>query len=66
MYENECDVTNKFTHEICGPRFNYDGADLVSPEDGDEAEEDDVECGNVKKKKFVTSHSFSYTTSIPF
>ena len=50
MYENECDAMDKFMHEMCGPRFNYDGADLVSPEDGDEAEEDGVEHGSVKKK----------------
>ena len=32
------------------PDSNYDGADLVSPEDGDEAEEHGVEHGSVKKK----------------
>ena len=36
--------------EMCGPGFDYDGADLVSPEDGEEAEEDGVEHGSVKKK----------------
>ena len=50
MYENECDVMDKFTCEMCGPRFDYDGADLVGPEDGDDTEEDGVEHGNVKKK----------------
>ena len=50
MYENECDAMDKFMHEMCRPGFDYNGADLVSPKDGDEAEEDGVEHGSMKKK----------------
>ena len=35
---------------MCRPGFNYNGADLVSPKDGDNTEEDGIERGNVKKK----------------
>ena len=37
-------------HEICRPGFNYDGADLVSPEDGENTDEDGIEHGNMKRK----------------
>ena len=42
-YENKCNVADKFTCKMCGPGFNYDGADLVSPKDGDDTEEDCIE-----------------------